>query len=115
MNTIIFLNIIIIILIVFGDYLTESHIIKKKYSKLKEDVKIWKFIDIIILLISLYMIFIHKKYIYIMIIVVNLYMILLNYINKHNNKKYNKLILYNGLFIDGLIIGISLLTIVNLF
>ena len=114
MNTIIFLNIIIILLIVFGDYLIESHIIKKKYSKLKEDAKIWKFIDIIILLISLYMIFIHKKYIYIMIIVVNLYMILLNYINKHN-KKYNKLILYNGLFIDGLIVGISLLTIVNLF
>lgn len=117
MNKLLFCNIIIIILIIIGIILNKSDDDKKNYKdhslSILYDKNLWFNIDIIIAIISLYIVFIYKKILYILIILGNIYMIYTE--SKFTNKIYGSeehiRCLLKGFFVDGLIIGIVISTI----
>ena len=116
-------NILMLSAIIAGLLLTKGdehgNTLENNTSYIRSDMYLWRFIDIFIASLSLYNIIVHKKYIYIFILFANLYMLYtfnIQYpIQQHSYGSSQHIQLLNrGFLVDGLIIGITLSSIIPL-
>ena len=103
----------VIIGIVLNKSITKDDTAYKNYQAIEFDTKLWRYIDIIIIIISLFIIIIFRKYIYIVILLASLLMIFNTSIRyDHDNHKFGDENhvenVSKGYLVDGLIVGIVL-------